>query len=391
MKSVYSYEKMRYGLFVHYVAGQAYYKDGTRVIDINECTDGFDVLRFAEEVASMGVEYLIFTAWHARAIPLYPSEVIAKWRPDKVIKRDLVGEIIDAVRERGVKVILYTHPRDGHDFEDEDRINCGWGEGYYVEPEKDGVSPRAWFDMTAKELKDSPNPDTFDYETWNQYTMEMYEELIRRYGSRIEGIWTDGNGPGRFTYASHISDPYRYPVVNYAQLRQLVKGINPDLVIVQNSFGYLFSDDYEMSESFFGFEYSHKDINDWPACEKAIALCFSSAGWSPSKAYGDTEILIDLIGMTKYLIFQATSASAGGCCLAAGPYCDGGWDEGVLEYLQEMGKNLVPLGESVKNIVPSTSWPTISGDSILGMLIKIVSNQYRIHIMLDKFVKIIIL
>ena len=52
--------------------------DGEIAEDINESVDNFDVLRFVDEVASMRVEYVIFTAWHARTIALYPSKVTKK-------------------------------------------------------------------------------------------------------------------------------------------------------------------------------------------------------------------------------------------------------------------------------------------------------------------------
>lgn len=362
MKTTYTYEKLRYGLFVHYIAGMVHRKDGSSEEDINKSAEGFDVPGFVEDVASMGVEYLIFTAWHARAIPLYPSEVIKRWRSDKYIHRDLVGEIIDGLRNRGVRVILYTHPRDGHDFEDEDRTNCGWGEGCY-----DIASDTKYAtndDVIVGNMSDTPNPETFDYEKWNRYTMEMYQELAERYGSRIEGIWTDGMGPGRFIFGIHRSYPYEYPVVNYMDIRKIMKKKNPDIAMIQNSFGYLFSDDFTMTESFFDFERTHKDLGDWPACEKATAFCFSDGGWVASGTYGKTNIFIDCDMMKKYVIFQATCASAGGTCLASGPYCGGGWDEGIVEYMKEIGNCLKKLGDSVKNVIPSTSWPTISGDNM---------------------------
>lgn len=346
MKPVYAYEKMRYGIFVHYIASQAPYTDGRAPADINEAADGFDVPRFVEEIASTGAEYLIFTAWHYLTIPLYPSEVTRKWRPDRYIRRDLVGEIIEGLRQRGVRIILYTHPRDGHDFTGEERIRCGWGEGCY------------------QDMKDTPNPDTFVYEKWNQYTLELYEELAARYGSRIDGIWTDGMGPGRFIFGIQRAYPYEHPIVNYMSIRRIMKAANPDIALIQNAFGYHFSNDFMMSESFFDFEFSHKDTGDWPVCERAMAFIFSDSGWEASGRYGRTEIKIDCAGMARYIILQATAALAGGTCLAAGPYCGGGWDVGNLEYMQKIGRWIAPLGESLRNIVPSTSWPTIPGDNM---------------------------
>lgn len=357
MKPSYRYEQMKFGLFVHYIAGQALYQDGRKAQNINEAADGFDVPRFVDEVSSMKVDYVIFTAWHADSIPLYPSEVTRKWRPDKYIRRDLIGEITDGLRERGIRMILYTHPRDGHDFAEPDRTRCGWGEGCYVPPSgKDGEP--------GVPMKDTPNPDTFDYERWNSYILELYQELADRYAGRIDGIWTDGMGPGRFIFGIHRSYPYEHPVVNYVKIRQIMKKANPEIAMIQNAFGYLFSDDFTMTESFFDFERTHKDTGDWPACEKATAFCFSDAGWAASGRYGETEIIIDRKGITQYAIFHATCATAGGICLAAGPYCGGGWDQDVVDYVRSVGEDLEKLGDSFRNTVPSTSWPTVSGDSM---------------------------
>ena len=39
-----------------------------------------------------------------------------KWLPGHSAKRDLIGDMIKACKAKGVQVLLYTHPRDGHDF-----------------------------------------------------------------------------------------------------------------------------------------------------------------------------------------------------------------------------------------------------------------------------------
>jgi hypothetical protein len=161
MKNDFSFKKRKYGLFVHFVHGISCFSDGSLPENINDTVNSFDANAFAESVKQMGVEYLIFTAWHWRAIPLYPSEVTKKYRGDICPARDLLGEIIDAVTNRGIDMLLYTHPRDGHDFTPEDMIACGWG---------------------RNESDTSSNPDTivFDYEKWNKYTLELYSELLLR-------------------------------------------------------------------------------------------------------------------------------------------------------------------------------------------------------------------
>ncbi len=75
---------LKYGAFVHYVWGGTGTRipgplqvnsDGTRPYKtIDEMVNAFPVEKFAKDVASMGVEYLIFTCWHYNMNPLYPSK-----------------------------------------------------------------------------------------------------------------------------------------------------------------------------------------------------------------------------------------------------------------------------------------------------------------------------
>ena len=346
MQSNMSYESMRYGFFVHYIAPSTFYKDGTIVTDPNEAANNFNVEQFVEDISSMKLEYVIFTAWHYLMVPLYPSEVTRKLRPEYYVERDVIGQMIDGLRERGIKVILYTHPRDGHDFLPYDKVRCGWSE-----KNMDGTS-------------DTPDFDTFDYNKWNSYVLDLYKELMERYANRIDGIWLDGMGPGKFVFGIHRSYSYEYPIVDYVALRKIIKSANPDIAIIHNGYGYQFTADFIMPESFFDFERTHKDTGDWPACHKAMALCFTEGGWSCSGKYGKTRAYIDREGLLRYMIFQMTSATSGGICLAAGPYCGGGWDVDVMDYMTYYGKEISRLGQSLKNVIPSTSWPTNSGDTL---------------------------
>lgn len=68
--------------------------------------------------------------------------------------------------------------------------------------------------------------------------------------------------------------------------------------------------------------------------------------------------------IVRFMALQASCAAAGGTCWAAGPYCGGGWDVGVVETMAEVGRLWDSLGKGVKDVVPSTSWPTVSGDTL---------------------------
>ena len=117
-------ETMKYGMFVHYVEGLTCRRDGT-IPSSGMAAGEFDVEGFAESLQVFGVEYIIFTAWHFNMVCLYPAAKVDAWLPDHSVNRDLIGEIIAALKARGIKVMLYTHPRDGHDFSEEDAIITG--------------------------------------------------------------------------------------------------------------------------------------------------------------------------------------------------------------------------------------------------------------------------
>ena len=86
--------------------------------------------------------------------------------------RDLIGDMIRAVKARGVEVILYTHPRDGHDFSEEDQKKTGWN-------------------ATNPETGTDPDMQAFDRARWNDFINEQYAELVERYGAGLIGLYID--------------------------------------------------------------------------------------------------------------------------------------------------------------------------------------------------------
>ena len=349
MKNEFSFSKRKYGLFVHFVHGISCNADGSQPSTIDETVNSFDANAFADLVSSMGVEYLIFTAWHWRAIPLYPSKVTEKYRGKICPSRDLLGEIIDAVTSRGVDMILYTHPRDGHDFSPEDMLSCGWGKN-------------------ENESSSTPDKALFDNKKWNEYTLALYTELLERYGNKLSGIYTDGTGP-----YSKKSDRYEntLQVIDYTKLRNIIKSTSPDVYMIQNHFGYLFSDDFEMPEGYFHFETDNiRDTSVIPAARKALALCSVEGNWWPLERTprGADVRRTSTAELARFAIFNASCTAGGGVCFASGPYCCGSlFPVGVTEQMNELGKIIRARRESVLDALPSKSYPTVSGDTLQSL------------------------
>lgn len=358
---------LKYGIFVHYVpvltVDQYGNKtvDGNGSIDVNAFAERFDVEQFAQDVEDMNVDYVIFTAWHANMTALYPSEAMKKWGLDNhQTNRDLIGEMIDAVTAKGIKVYLYTHPRDGHDFPSEEAAKVGW-----IQQPGSG----------------DPNFDEFEFDKWNDFIDDVYKELTMKYGDKVEGYFVDEG--------SSAADSYR--VVDYARLRSTIKEINPELVLMHNFYGTNYSTDVGMKEFFYWGEFNQVDGSKWPAFDIPVGAGITPGGWWASQA-ADKDIPVhqnfSAENLFRYNVLQAgVNTLGGGVAWAAGPYPDGaGWEKGVKEKMIQVGQYIKPIEEAIKNTYPSTSYRTASGATTAsvgwGVATKSIDDQYEyLHVL----------
>jgi hypothetical protein len=343
------YMKMKVGFFVHYVWGGAYTvtvnRDGSKPLGLDDLANRFDAEGLAQDLSSMGVEYVLFTAWHASMNLLYPSAVMDRWIPGHSAKRDVIRDLIKACHARNIRVLLYTHPRDGHDLSPEDQTKTGWaGSG-------------------------TPNPDwaKFDKQKWNDFINEVYGELVERYGSDLIGLYLD-EGSG-------AADSDR--VIDYARLRKTITGKHPHLMLMQNDYGNLYTLDIGNKEIYYGKEFATPESDTWPSMRLPISIVMGSIFWAghaagssvvaqPSPKVGfNARVPYTAEGMFRYNVLQAASNwDGGGVLWAAGPYPGGGWEDGVLKRMQAVGRLLEPVAKSVKQTYPSTSYVTRPGAKI---------------------------
>lgn len=168
------WKSLEYGIFSHY---NAYV---TGVEDVNAAANAFDAVQYADDLEQAGVQYVVWTAWHANMFPMFPSQAAAKYGyGNRCSTRDTVGDMIEAVKAKGIRVYLYTHPYQ---------------------------------------------PLTSDLAHHNHYINELYAELIDRYGSRIDGLWIDEN----------TTDGTQDSLVDYKRLMTTIKEHNPEMVMMQN-------------------------------------------------------------------------------------------------------------------------------------------------------------
>jgi autotransporter-associated beta strand protein len=182
------WQGLKYGIFSHYTwngygmtAGTPN-ADGTRAQTIDELADSFDVENYVDQLVEAQAQYVVFTAWHSGTCPLYPSAAMEKWapgRPDSP-KRDLLGDVLDECRKRGVRTFFYCHPYQP-----------------VAEPHNDWIN-------------------------------DLFAEMVDRYAARLDGLWIDEN----------FQDCTQDKVVDYRRLMKTIKERNPDLVLTHNNGGF---------------------------------------------------------------------------------------------------------------------------------------------------------
>ena len=324
-------------------------KDGSKPAGLDDVADRFDAESFAKDLSSMGVEYVLFTAWHANMNVLYPSKVMDKWLPGHSSKRDLIGDMIKACKAKGIDVLLYTHPRDGHDFNDADMAKTGWHRGQ----------------------GSNPDFDKWDRAKWNDFINEAYGELVDRYGKDILGLYLD-EGSG-------AADSYK--VVDYPRLRKTITSKHPHLVMMQNDYGNLYTADLGNMEIFYNHSFGTPDGDQWASYKIPISIVAGSIFWaafpegkiepaqSSAKVGFNKWVHYTPESMFRYTVLQAGSnTDGGGVIWAAGPYPGGGWETGVLDRMQKTGKLIQPIERSIKNTYPSTSYLTAPGTKIADLI-----------------------
>ena len=352
------FRAMKYGLFVHYVKGLTVYSNGNPCNGLDELTGNFNAASFAADVEAMGVEYVIFTAWHAGMFLLYPSPKMDSWIPGHSSKNDLIGPMIDALQTKGIKVLLYTHPYLGYHFNDTEKTLTGWGAGVNAQGD------------------DAPNWATFNGTKWNNFVNDVFGELVDKYGNRIDGLFMDeGDRKARMD-----------KTVDFQRLRVTIKSRNPNLILIQNDHGNLYSADIGAKEYYGWEEFSQPDGNLWPCNEMPVAAIISREWWASLPA-STTGLRYSTENLFRYTVLEAgANTKGGGISWAAGTYADGGWEKGVKEQLVALGKSIAPIAKSIKNTYSSTSWVTSDKSTISaiswGVAMQSIDGKYEyIHVL----------
>ncbi len=311
------FASMRYGIFIHNVYKLTGAPQGMTYTTPDEFANLFDVQAFADQMSAMGVEYVKFTAWHYRMYHLGPNAALDKWLPGHTTKRDLVGEIADALAAKGIALVIYAHPNDGHDFPPEEQVKVGY--------------------VTYDKADPKPIP------VFNDFINEVYAELAERYSKKpnVLGFWWD----------SWIQQGNR---IDVKRLRETVRAKFSDGVVISNN-GAACIDFYchELNTP-----QTSDNIDLFLARKENQATTFQG-GWWRGDAKGSGKSKFSAETLFRFTVLNAGAGAPGGICWSTSPLADGktwGTDGEPLQTLVKVGNYLKPIRESVCGVAPSKNW-----------------------------------
>ena len=337
------FKTVKYGIFITHAWGGTAYAltknpDLSVPKSIDQVADSFDIPRFVKDLQASNPEYITFAAWHANMNTMFPCAATDKWRgKGHAASRDVLGELIKALKPTGIKLFLYVHPSDGLDMTKEDQEKLGWNES--IDQGK-GWKPGM-------------------YIKWNNFMNEVFDEMCARYGKDVCGYWVDGG----------------WERIDKARLQQTVWKHNPKAEFVSgmdnagwcNQFNRMIPPDPEHGIP----AATPSNADTWPSFESNVNLLEGGCWWST----GGTA-KVSPVGMLRYTVLEAgCNTRGGGTQWAADPYTDGTWEPNVRDYLVGLGQLMKPIEESIKNTYPSSCYITPQGSRIATLPHGIVATE----------------
>ena len=196
-----AWQKMEFTAFVHFGINTFTDKewgDGTEDPSIFNPTE-FDAHQWAKAFRDAGMKMLVIVAKHHDGFCYWPSKFTnhsVKKSPWKKGKGDMVGELVTACHEYGLKVGIYLSPWDRHE----------------------------------KTYGNSPE--------YNKFFLNQLKELLTNYGEITE-VWFDGAcGEDSNGKKQEYDWPSYYRLIRELQPNALIFGMGPDIRWVGTETGY---------------------------------------------------------------------------------------------------------------------------------------------------------
>ena len=296
------------------------YPDGSLPKTLDEMADAFDVERFATDCAEMGVQYVNFTAYHANMFVAYPSAAAEAMLPGHASRRDLVGELADALHRKNIKLQLYIHATIGDSMSEADRERLHWHDA------------------------------TDGYKHWNDLFNGFFGEMTARYQSKIDSYYLD-----------MIFDKPFLDMIDRPRLYATLRAHHPGAVIVGNGEANE-AVDYGSRED--AME-NHPDADARVIFPTQTVVCLSNWWWAINPDTSESVAKYTPEHLFRYLVATAgANVRGGGLAIGASPYVTGGFEPGIKETLVALGQLIKPIEKSILNTRPSSAYITPAGATI---------------------------
>jgi alpha-L-fucosidase len=267
----------------------------------------FDANDWADQIAATGASYAVVTAKHHDGFALWDSKVSDySITRTSVFGRDLLAELLPALRHRGLRVGIYFSL-------------CDWYHEDY---------PR-YSDATLTKPYELGSWVRTDLRTWGRFRSFLtaqLSELLTEYGP-VDLVWFDGE-------FEHTTEEW-----DFADLRQLVRDLQPDALVNDRCVGY---GDFATPEQ--------QLIDSGSVGDRPWELCLTmndSWGWVPEDhAWKSTA---DLIGR-----LVETVTRGGNLLLNVGPMGDGRFPEPAADRLSAIGGWIQRNRAAASGLTP---WP----------------------------------
>lgn len=330
--------QLRQGLFITWTGmpdgttNTIVFSDGKAAVSMDQLADSANVNAVADEVAKFGFDHVVLMDFHGAGTTLHPCVALDSWRgPGFTSKRDLIGEMIDAFRARGIQVFLFTHPLDGHDYSPEQQTRLGF------------------------------NDPSDGYRKWNDFVNDVHAEIVERYGDRITGIGMDSE-------FGLSTDPKWAGKLDLPRLRNTILSRRPGLSLsalagpnatcelgVKEVWRPSWLDPWKSRTD------DDYDVEKWPAYRRVVAVVQGNH-WATVTPPEKGEARLTGAQMFRYTVLQAGAATEGpGVEWAASPYTDGSWENGIARSFADLEALVRPVSESLRQVLPSTSFRTPEG------------------------------
>ncbi|TWU34101.1 Alpha-L-fucosidase [Novipirellula aureliae] len=170
-----------------------------------EKVNDFDLEGFVDMVEETGAAYVLWSITWGQQYISAPIQSLDAIIAGRTTKRDLLGEMADALQARGIKLIFYYH----YGYDCNHSIDADW------------MKASGGYEADKTEL----------YQNW----MSIVSEIGDRYGEKLHGWWFDG---GQRYYNCHFDNtPGDQGILSapFKELTQAAKKGNPERVVAYNS------------------------------------------------------------------------------------------------------------------------------------------------------------